>query len=217
MAEKGRLWALFFMDGVRLSMTRLAAQLDFLLTCDRLKLVTRTTRLHDGSRAENSAEHSWHLALLALTLGEYAPAGTDVGHVIRLLLVHDLVEIGAGDLHFDAGAEAKAMQVKAEEQAAAQLFGLLPAPQSAEFRALWDEFEAQQTAEARFARALDALQPMLLTWGRGGLGCQAEFPELTQARLLALKEPSLGEFPTLWQAAQHLLAEAEAAGTIAAG
>lgn len=197
-------------------MTRLTAQLDFLLTCDRLKSVTRTTFLHDGSRAENSAEHSWHLALMALTLGEYAPAGTDLERVVRLLLVHDLVEIGAGDLHFDAEAEAKTAQKMAEAAAAEQLFGLLPAPQAADFRALWDEFEAQQTLEARFARALDALQPMLLTWGRGGVGCQASFPELTRARVLALKEPRLGEFPALWQAAQQLLAEAEAAGIMAA-
>lgn len=197
-------------------MTRLTAQLDFLLTCDRLKSVSRTTFLHDGSRAENSAEHSWHLALMALTLGEYAPAGTDLERVIRLLLVHDLVEIGAGDLHFDAGAAAQAAQMKAEEQAAIQLFGLLPAPQAAEFLALWHEFEAQQTTEARFARALDALQPMLLTWGRGGVGCQARFPDLTRARVLALKEPRLSEFPALWQAAQQLLAEAAAAGIVAA-
>ena len=104
------------------------AQLDFVLTCDRLKTALRTTRLHDGSRLENSAEHSWHLALLALTLAEYAPTGTDVGRVVRLLLMHDLVEIGAGDLSFDAPAQAQAAQQEAEARAAAGLFGLLTKP-----------------------------------------------------------------------------------------
>lgn len=199
---------------------RLAAQLDFLLTCDRLKAVQRTTRLHDGSRFENSAEHSWHLALMALTLAEYAPAGTDMEQVMRLLLVHDLVEIGAGDLHFDAAAKALNQQHAAEAQAAAQLFALLPEAQAAEFTALWQEFEARHTPEARFARALDALQPMLLTWGQtadgaGGLGCTETFPELTVQRVLELKRSALAEFPQLWQAAQALMAGAAAAGIVA--
>lgn len=169
---------------------RLSAQLDFLLTCDRLKTALRTTRLHDGSRLENSAEHSWHLALLALTLAEYAPAGTDVGRVVRLLLVHDLVEIGAGDLSFDAPAEAQAAQQEAEARAAAEFLGL------------WQEFEARQTTEVRFARALDALQPMLLTWGPAAQGCAASHPELTRSRVLGVEEKHLREFPELWAAAQ---------------
>ncbi|MHA0034975.1 HD domain-containing protein [Deinococcus sp. PESE-13] len=193
---------------------RLSAQLDFLLTCDRLKTVLRTTRLHDGSRLENSAEHSWHLALLALTLAEYAPAGTDVGRVVRLLLVHDLVEIGAGDLSFDAPAEAQAAQQEAEARAAAELFGLLPTDQAAEFLGLWQEFEARQTTEVRFARALDALQPMLLTWGPAAQGCAASHPELTRSRVLGLKEKHLREFPELWAAAQEVLEQAQARGVL---
>lgn len=197
----------------------LSAQLNFLLACDRLKAVVRTTHLHSGSRPENSAEHSWHLALMALTLAEYAPAGTDMTQVVRLLLVHDLTEIGAGDLHFDAGAAQLEAQTVAEAQAAHRLFGLLPATQAQEFLALWQEFEAQATPEARFARALDVLQPMLLTWGAAGsslgLGCAAAFPELTVRRVLALKEKHLAEFPQLWQAAQDLLTQAEKAGIVA--
>ncbi|WP_261664200.1 HD domain-containing protein [Deinococcus sp. Marseille-Q6407] len=197
----------------------LAAQLDFLLSCDRLKSVVRTTRLHDGSRPENSAEHSWHLALMALTLAEYAPAGTDMAQVVRLLLVHDLVEIGAGDLHFDAQAEALAAQAAAEAKAAKQLFGLLPEPQAAKFTALWQEYEVQRTPESRFAKALDSLQPMLLTWGQtadgaGGLGCAGAVPELTVRRVLKLKRSALADFPQLWQAAERLLQEAERAGVI---
>ena len=88
----------------------------FLLTCDRLREVKRTTFLHSGARAENSAEHSWHLALMALTLGQYAPSGTRIERVVQLLLVHDLVEIGAGDTHFGASAETLAAQVQALRQ-----------------------------------------------------------------------------------------------------
>lgn len=195
-------------------MNRLAAQLDFVLLCDRLKRVQRTTTLHDGSRLENSAEHSWHLALMALTLGELAPAGTDLDRVVRLLLVHDLVEIGAGDLHFDAGPEALSAQRQAEEQAAALVFGQLPLEQAGQLRALWQEFEERRTIEARFARALDAFQPMLLTWGPGGRGCLQSAPELTRSRVLALKEKHLREFPRLWEAAQGLLEQAQARGII---
>ena len=186
----------------------LSAQLDFLLTCDRLKAVQRTTPLHDGSRPENSAEHSWHLALMALTLEDYALPGTNMGQVIRLLLVHDLVEIGAGDLHFDSDSGSRALQEQAEATAAAELFARLPPPQAAEFLSLWQEFEARQTLEARFARALDALQPMLLTWGPGGRGCREHFPELTHSRLLTLKKQSLRDFPALWDMARQLLQQA---------
>lgn len=195
---------------------QIALQFDFLLTCDRLKSVVRTTRLHDGSRVENSAEHSWHLALMALTLAEHAHTGTDIARVIRLLLVHDLVEIGAGDLHFDTAAERLSAQAEAEAAAAAELFAHLPPEQEAEFLNLWREFEDRQTPEARFAQALDALQPMLLTWGKGGAGCRERSPELTVQRVLQLKRRKLAGFPALWHAAQDMLAEAEAAGLVAA-
>lgn len=193
---------------------RLAQQIEFLLVCDQLKSVQRTTLLHAGTRAENSAEHSWHLALMALTLGEYAPAGTDLNKVLRLLLVHDLIEIEAGDLHFDATAAALAQKAADEEAAAHTLFGRLPQAQGEYFYALWQEFEAQATLEARFAKAIDALQPMLLTWGEGGLGCTDRFPELTLERVLRLKEPRLNEFPALWAVAQATLNRACAAGIL---
>ena len=195
-------------------MNPLPDQLAFLLACDRLKAVQRTTFLHDGSRAENSTEHSWHLALMALTLAEHAPAGTDLNRVIRLLLVHDLVEIHAGDLHFDAPDADHAAQAQAEERAAHALYGLLPDDQQADFHALRSEFEARLTPEARFARALDALQPMLLTWGEGGLGCIGRAPELTASRLLRLKEPALQDVPALWALAQEVVSGAVRVGTL---
>ncbi len=149
-------------------MQPLDSQLRFLLEADRLKGVLRQSRIIDGSRRENSAEHSWHLALMSLVLGGYAPAGTDLSRVTAMTVVHDLVEIDAGDLFVYAGAEAQARQEEAERAAADRLFGLLPAGQAAEFRALWHEFEERRTPEAKFARALDRLQPMLANYQLGG-------------------------------------------------
>ena len=195
-------------------MERLAAQIQFLLTCDQLKNVIRTTTLHDGSRQENSAEHSWHLALMALTLAEHAPAGTDMQQVVRMLLIHDLVEIYAGDTFFAVSEADLLEQQQKEAEAASALFGLLPADQGLHFRKLWDEFEAQQTPEAQFARALDALQPMLLTWGGMGKGCTDKFPDLTREKLLGLKQKHLERFPTLWSCATQVLDEAAGRGVL---
>jgi putative hydrolase of HD superfamily len=149
-------------------MQSLDSQLQFLLEADRLKGVLRQSRIIDGSRRENSAEHSWHLGLMSLVLAEYAPAGTDLSRVTAMVLVHDLVEIDAGDLFVYAGAQAQADQEEAERAAAGRLFGLLPGSQAAGFRALWDEFEERRTPEAKFARALDRLQPMLANYQLGG-------------------------------------------------
>jgi putative hydrolase of HD superfamily len=149
-------------------MQSLDSQLQFLLEADRLKGVLRQSRIIDGSRRENSAEHSWHLGLMSLVLGEYAPAGTDLSRVTAMVMVHDLVEIDAGDLFVYAGAQAQADQEEAERAAADRLFGLLPGSQAAGFRALWDEFEERRTPEAKFARALDRLQPMLANYQLGG-------------------------------------------------
>ena len=146
----------------------LERQIRFVLEADRLKTVARQSRITDGSRRENSAEHSWHLALMALALGGHAPAGTDLGRVMAMVVVHDLVEIDAGDLFLYADSAAHARQGVAERAAADRICALLPAPQAAAARALWDEFEERRTPEARFARALDRLEPMLLNMQTGG-------------------------------------------------
>ena len=146
----------------------LERQIRFVLEADRLKTVARQSWITDGSRRENSAEHSWHLALMALALGGHAPAGTDLGRVMAMVVVHDLVEIDAGDLFLYADSAAHARQGVAERAAADRIFALLPAPQAAAARALWDEFEERRTPEARFARALDRLEPMLLNMQTGG-------------------------------------------------
>ena len=139
---------------------RLERQLRFIAEIDRLKRVLRRTLLTDGSRRENSAEHSWHIALMAPLLAEYASADVDVGRVVRMLLVHDVVEIDAGDT-FAYDATGNADRAEREGRAADRLFGLLPPDQAVELRALWEEFEAVATPDARFAHAVDRLQPLL--------------------------------------------------------
>jgi 5'-deoxynucleotidase YfbR-like HD superfamily hydrolase len=146
---------------------RLGQQLAFLIEVDRLKTVLRASTLAAADRRENDAEHSWHLALMVPVLAEYADEPIDVGHTIRLVVVHDLVEVYAGDtpLYDD---KARTSQAERELAAADRLFGLLPVDQAREFRALWDEFEARVTPEARFAKAIDRLEPNLLNWMAGG-------------------------------------------------
>jgi putative hydrolase of HD superfamily len=144
-----------------------AARLRFVYELDRLKGVLRQTFVLDGERKENSAEHSWHVVMTALAMAPLADENIDIGRVMKILLVHDVVEIDAGDVFiYDEGARAEA---EAAEQAAAdRIFGLIPDPDGAELRALWDEYEARATPEARFAYACDRLQPMLLNLGLGG-------------------------------------------------
>lgn len=170
----------------------------FLMEAGRLASVERATRVADGTRRENSAEHSWHLALFALTLAPHAPEGVTIDRVIRMLLLHDLVEIDAGDLPFFAeGAEDTAAQDRAERIAADRIFRLLPSEQAAAFRALWDEFEAAETPDARFAKALDRFQPPNLNLVNGG-GSWVEYG-VDEARLTERLGPRIARgAPDLW-------------------
>ena len=150
---------------------RLEAQFAFLNEADRLKSVLRATTLVDGSRPENSGEHSWHLALYALVLSDQAGPNVKIDRVIRMLLIHDLVEIYVGDvpIHSQNGhAHASAETQAAEVMAADRIFGLLPNDLRDEFRALWEEFEAAQTPDARFAKSLDRVQPVMANLMSGG-------------------------------------------------
>jgi putative hydrolase of HD superfamily len=150
---------------------RLEAQFAFLNEADRLKSVLRATTLVDGSRPENSGEHSWHLALYALVLADQAEPGVDISRVIRMLLIHDLVEIDVGDvpIHSQNGAaHASAATQAAEAKAADRIFGLLPPDLRDSFRALWEEFESAETPDARFAKALDRVQPVMANLKSGG-------------------------------------------------
>ncbi len=181
-------------------MERLDQQLRFITEIDRLKAVLRQTMLTAPARRENSAEHSWHLAMMAMTLAEHAPPGTDIGRVTAMVLVHDLVEIDAGDLFVYADADQHARQEQAERAAADRIFALLPPDQAAAFRGLWDEFEERRTPEARFARALDRLQPMLANLRAGG-GTWAEHgitadQVLAKVRLVEDGSVALGRYAT---------------------
>jgi putative hydrolase of HD superfamily len=196
-------------------MDPLDSQLRFLSEADQLKTVLRQSTLIDVSRQENSAEHSWHLALMALVLQGHAPAGTDISRVVAMVLLHDLVEIDAGDLFVYAGEEAQARQEVAERAAADRIFALLPAPQAATFRALWDEFEERRTQEAKFARALDRLQPMLVNYQTGGGTWLAHGVTADQVLLrVALIEDGSA---TLGEYARDLVARSVARGFLAPG
>ncbi|MCD8008015.1 MAG: HD domain-containing protein, partial [Clostridiales bacterium] len=148
-------------------MNRLEKQFAFILEADKEKFIGRQTYLSDGQRKENDAEHAWHLALMTILLSEYANEEIDVPKTVTMVLIHDIVEIDAGDTY--AYDEAGKQTQRAREEAAAQrLFGLLPADQGEKLRQLWEEFEARETQEAKFARTMDNLQPMMLNAASGG-------------------------------------------------
>lgn len=148
-------------------MTRLEQQIQFIVEIDKVKNIFRQTYLADKNRKENDAEHSWHIALMAYLLQEYAEDPVDVGRVMLMVLIHDLVEIDAGDTYaYDTkGAETKRVR---EEAAADRIFGMLPEDQRTHLRELWEEFEEYQTADARYAHLLDNFQPLLLNDASNG-------------------------------------------------
>jgi putative hydrolases of HD superfamily len=193
-------------------MERLDAQLRFATEIGRLKGVLRQTMLASLARRENSAEHSWHIALMAVVLAEHAPAGTDIGRVVAMLLAHDLVEIDAGDLFLYADAEQQARQQQAERAAADRIYALLPPDQAASLRALWDEFEERQTPEARFARALDRLQPMFENLQVGG-GTWKEH-HVTADQVLAKVALVEDGSPELGRYARNMIADAVRGGLL---
>lgn len=146
---------------------RLEKQFGFLRELDQEKQIIRQTYLADGSRFENDAEHAWHMAVMALFLSEYSNEKIDLLKTISMILLHDVVEIDAGDTYaYDE--EAKKTQKERELRAAERIFGLLPEDQEKRFRALWDEFEAWETPEAKFAHAMDNVQPLMLNAASDG-------------------------------------------------
>jgi len=192
------------------SMTRLDSQLAFILEIDKLKSILRQTPITGPERRrENDAEHSWHLAMMAALLAEYAPAPVDLQRVLRMLLIHDVVEIDAGDTfaYDTAGYSDKEAR---ERLAADRLFGMLPADQASEFRDLWDEFEAVSSVESRYANALDRLQPLLLNSRTGG-GSWANH-RVSRAQVLTRMEPIRHGAPALWPVVEAIVADASARG-----
>jgi putative hydrolase of HD superfamily len=185
--------------------TALDQQLTFLREIDRLKAVVRQSPLLDQSRKENSAEHSWHLAMYAMLLGEHAATPIDMQRVMKMLLIHDVVEIDVGDTPIHSGASL-AQQAELEQKAAQRLFGILPAPQRMELLALWQEFEAATSDDAKFAKALDRIQPLLVnvftnggTWSESGV---------TLEQVLQRYGPTIERgSPALWQVCQSMVRE----------
>jgi putative hydrolases of HD superfamily len=188
---------------------RFAQQLEFIAAVDKLKNVLRVSLLTDGSRAENSAEHSWHVALMAMLLREHAPDDVDVLHAIRLLLIHDIVEIDAGDTYcYDT--EGYVDKLERERQAAIRLFGILPDDQSSECLALWEEFEAMRTPASAFANAIDRLQPFIL--GRHRDDGDWKFRARTKDQIMERMAPVRDAAPSLWPYVVSVIEDAFANG-----
>ncbi len=189
-------------DRVVATSDRLGDQLTFLLEADRLKRVRRRSTLADASRRENSAEHSWHLALFVLALAEHAAEEIDVWRAVHMVLLHDLVEIDAGDT-FAYDEVARRDQVERERAAADRIFALLPDDQAARWRGVWDEFEGQETGASRFAKAIDRLQPILLNFASGGVAWRAHGIDI--GRVVDRNEPLIHRAPALWEHVRRVL------------
>lgn len=174
---------------------RLQRQLAFLVEADKLKNILRRTLLTDGARRENSAEHSWHLTLAAMVLEEYAATPVDLHKVLRMLTVHDVVEIDAGDT-FAFDKPGNATKEERELRAAERIFDLLPKEIGGELRGLWEEFERHETSEARFAHAVDRIQPFLQNRATGG-GTWRTY-NLSRADVLKRMDPVRTALPQLW-------------------
>lgn len=185
-------------------MSRLDQQIAFLNEADKLKSILRATRLADNSRAENSAEHSWHLTLYALVLADQAGPDVDINRVIKMLILHDLVEIDAGDNPIFGDVDKAAMAAQ-EQHAADRIFGLLPDDIAQDLRPIWEEFEAAQTPSAQFAKALDRFQPPMLNLAAGG-GSWTDY-NVTEAMIATrVGTPIARGAPALWDYARARIA-----------
>ncbi len=184
---------------------RFDQQIRFILEIDKLKSIIRQSYLLAGTRQENSAEHSWHVALMAMLLAEYADQSVDLLRILKMLLIHDIIEIDAGDTYcYD---EAEALNQSSRENVAAErLFGLLPQDQKVELRELWGEFEARSTPEAKFAATIDRLMPLFHNYHSEGRSWREHGIKKDQvsARNEAMKDGSLA----LWEFAMSLIDDA---------
>lgn len=192
-------------------MTRLEQQIAFIIEIDKVKNIFRQTYLSDGKRKENDAEHSWHIALMAVLLQEYAETKVDVLKVMTMVLIHDLVEIDAGDTYaYDTeGAQTKRDR---EVRAANRIFGMLPEDQGAYFRALWDEFEEYETADAKYAHLLDNFQPLLLNHASGGISWLEH--EVKKSQIYKRNERIPETSKAIWECMQRIVDENIAKGNV---
>jgi len=187
---------------------RFQRQLEFLFEIDKVKSIVRKTMLFDGSRRENDAEHSWHLALMAIVLKEYANEEINLGRVVKMVLMHDLVEIDAGDVFVYAPTRSE--QSAKEEAAAQRIFGILPSDQQQEYLEIWREFERKETIESKFANALDRIEPLLQNYkNRGQSWIENGIPIQS---VLARNQPIEGGSKFLWERISEILEECIALG-----
>ncbi len=190
---------------------RFKSQIEFLIEIDKLKHVFRKTKLFNGSRFENDAEHAWHLALMAMVLNEHANERINVAKVIKMVLIHDIVEIDAGDIIvYDQ--QNRTLAQEKERVAAERIFGMLPSDQKEEFISLWKEFEAKETPEAKFAAAIDRFEPILqnhltdyYAWRTYGVSMEM---------LRDNNRHIQGGSEIIWEAVQNIFAEAKDKGAV---
>ena len=191
---------------------RLEQQIQFILEIDKLKHIIRRSYLVNGQRRENTAEHSWHLAMMALLLTEHANESVNMFRVLKMVLIHDIVEIDAGDtyLYDEMGQLDKADR---EQKAAIRLFGFLPADQAEEFHQLWQEFEARDTPDARFANSLDRLMPLLHNYHSKGIAWHEH--GITSERVSWINERIQDGSNTLAELSRQIITDAIADGYLA--
>ncbi|QQD11591.1 HD domain-containing protein [Sphingobacterium sp. UDSM-2020] len=189
----------------------LLKQIDFIKEIDKVKYIHRKTKLFNSNRNENDAEHSWHLAMMALILAEHANEPIDVLKVVKMVLIHDIVEIDAGDT-FIYDMQKNHVNTDQERLAANRIFGLLPQEQSKEFIAVWEEFEAGLTAEAKFARTMDRLEPLLQNTSNNG-GTWKEF-DVDYSKVIEKKKIINEGSTTIWKYAEELINESVEKGIL---
>lgn len=185
-------------------MERLQAQIDFILEVDKVKNIIRQTYLADGSRKENDAEHSWHMALMCIICSEYANEEIDVLKAVKMAMIHDLIEIDAGDTYAYDLENNKTKEIR-EKLAADRIFSLLPKDLECEFRELWEEFEALETDESKFVNALDKVQPLLLNDASGGISWREH--GVKRSQVMKRNEHTEEGSKALWQYAKKLIAK----------
>jgi len=190
---------------------KLLKQIEFIKEIDKIKYIQRKTKLFNSDRPENDAEHSWHLALMAIVLSGHANEFVDLLKVVKMVLIHDIVEIDAGDT-FIYDTEKKHTNTDAERLAAQRIFGILPAEQAEELVTIWEEFEAGQTHEAKFARAMDRLEPLLQNSSNNG-GTWNE-PGVNYKKVYAKKSVIKDGSAVLWEYAEKLIDAGVASGIL---
>ena len=181
---------------------QLVKQIEFIKEIDKLKYIQRRTKLFNSDRNENDAEHSWHLAMMAIILAQHSNTEIDVLKVLKMLLIHDIVEIDAGDT-FIYDTQKSHTNTDEERLAAERIFGILPAEQAAEYIAIWEEFEESKTDEAKFARSMDRLEPLLQNASNNG-GTWQEF-DIDYAKVYEKKQVIKNGSTAIWEYAEHVL------------